>query len=277
MIAITILAGLSLLTAQAIRSGTVSREKMNRQIRADAELRDVLRVMERDINVAFHHRDIFTTMLNEIEREKAQAASQAQPTGQPGQQGQTPPPELNPLSAEGGVTEKKPPKQLTAFIGDKESLHFTALANIRLQRDIQEGDQAEVGYFLKACKSRAPREARRASATSQCLVRRLSPVIDEDVTTGGNEVVILENVQVFQLRYFGPEREDWVETWKTGENGDAISKENFPYAVEVSLEVHDKADPKAKKVSATMVAPLRFPNNPPKKKTEEGQPNGQTG
>jgi hypothetical protein len=85
--------------------------------------------------------------------------------------------------------------------------------------------------------------------------------------------VLVENVQEFKLRYFGPQREDWIEVWKTGKNGDAISKENFPYAVEVSLSVHDKSDPKSKPVSMVVVAPIRFPNNPPKKKEGEGQPN----
>ncbi len=267
MVAIVILAGLSLLTAQAIRSGVASREKFNREILADSEVRDTLRVMERDINLAFHHRDIFTEMYNQIERDRVALAQKK--AGQA-----NPPAGVNPIGANpyAGVQppqEKKEPKNLTAFVGDTQSVHFTALTNIRTQRDVQESEQAEVGYFLKSCNSRDGKDrGRQATKSSQCLYRRLSPLLDDDVTQGGNEVVLLENVQEFKLRYFGPQRDDWVENWKTGDGGDAISKLNFPCAVEVSLSVHNMDDPKARKVSMMLVAPIRFPNNPPEKKGE---------
>ncbi|MCM2280631.1 MAG: GspJ family type II secretion system protein [Bdellovibrionaceae bacterium] len=273
MIAMVILSGLSLLTAQSIRSSVLNRDKINREIASDSAVRDVLRVMERDINVAFHHRDIFTAMINQIEREKRQpnrTGNQAPGTPTPTDPSAPQPTGGNPFAdiansqQQDAFVEKKPPPQLTAFHGEPDALHFTALANVRMQRDIQESDQAEVGYFLRNCKSREPRRGREGAASSSCLVRRLSPLIDDDVTKGGNEVILLENIVDFKLRYFGPDREDWVEQWKTGQNGDQISKENFPYAVEVTLAMHDTADPKSKKVAMTMVAPLRFPNNPPK-------------
>lgn len=281
MIAMVILSGLSLLTAQAIRNSTLNRDKINREIAADSAVRDVLRVMERDINVAFHHRDIFTSMLNQIEKDKRKAATKSSATGNnnnssdtadSGGQSTDTTSATTPTEEPTSFEEKQPPKQLTAFFGEPEQLHFTALTNVRLQRDVQESDQAEVGYFLRDCKSREPRKGREATTTSRCLVRRLSPWIDDDVTKGGNEVVILEHIEEFKLRYFGPEREDWVEQWKTGENGDQISKENFPYAVEVAISAHDPTDPKSKKVAMTLVAPLRFPNNPPKPKNDQTQP-----
>lgn len=251
MIAITILAGLSILTSEAIRNGLTSREKYSREIKETSQVRDVLRVMERDINMAFHHRDIFTTMMNEIQKER----STPPPQGQPPQE---------------GVSNQKPiPKNLTAFVGDSESLNFTTLSNIRMMKDVPESEQAEVGYYVRPCKGRKAKGGRLQITSSNCLVRRLSPNVDEDVTKGGNEIVILEHVQEFKLRYFGPDREDWVEQWKTGKNGDAISKENFPYAVEISLSAKDDQDPKSKTVSMLMVAPIRFPNNPPKKKDEQ--------
>ncbi len=266
MVAIVILAGLSLLTAQAIRSGVTSRDKFNREILADSEVRDSLRVMERDINLAFHHRDIFTEMYNQIERDRVAAAQKK--SGQANPQG-GPPLGTDPFAGIQPAQEKKPPKNLTAFVGDTQSVHFTALTNIRTQRDSQESEQAEVGYYLKGCNSRGGKDrGRQGPKSSQCLYRRLSALLDDDVTQGGNEVVLLENVQEFKLRYFGPKRDDWVENWKTGEGGDAISKLNFPYAVEVSLSVHNKDDPKAREVSMMLVAPIRFPNNPPEKKSD---------
>lgn len=268
MVALVILGGLSLLTTQAIKNGSNSREKFNREVSADAEVRDTLRVMERDINLAFHHRDIFTEMLNQIDRERAQA-------GQAGQPGAGVSTALDPTAqtASGIQTaQRKTPKNPTFFVGDAQSLNFTSVSNVRMQRDIQESEQAEIGYSLKSCKSRGGGKpgGRQASATSQCLVRRLSPIIDNNFTAGGNEVILLEHVLEFKLRYFGPKRDDWVETWQNGEgsNSDAISKENFPYAVEISLTVHDTTNPKAKKISMMLVAPVRFPNNPPVKKDQ---------
>ncbi len=256
MVSIFILSGLSILTAEAIRNGLNSREKYNRQIRDSAQVRDALRVMERDVQLAFHHRDIFTTMLNDIK--KKQAGGSAPP----------PPPGFNDPNQE--VPGQKPiPKNLTSFIGDAESVHFTSLSNVRLYKDAPESEQMEVGYFTRQCRSRKPKRGNQEAGSSLCLVRRTYANIDEDVTQGGTEVVLVENVQEFKLRYFGPQREDWIEVWKTGKNGDAISKENFPYAVEISLAVHDKDDPKSKPVSMVVVAPIRFPNNPPKKKENE--------
>ncbi len=280
MIAMFILAGLSVLTAQAIRSSTLNRDKISREIAADSAVRDVLKVMERDVSVAFHHRDIFTAMLNQIEKDRRDPVrnrpdASATPGDQPADRSQGERQGLNPPGAQPAAEafeEKQPPKQLTAFFGEPEQVHFTALANVRTQLDVQESDQAEVGYFIRDCKTLEPKPGGK-KRSSRCLVRRISPVIDEDVTKGGDETVLLEHITIFKLRYFGPEREDWVEQWKTGENGDRISKENFPYAVEVTLAMHDQEDPKAKKVEMVMVAPLRFPNNPPKKQNNAGDAN----
>lgn len=279
MVAITILAGLSLLTGQAIQSGVLGRERINREIMSESEVRDTLRVMERDINLAFHHRDVFTEMLNQIERDKAKAQAKAgnPPSGGAtgGQGGATPGgnPQVPSADQSGGAQERKPPKKLTHFLGEVESVHFTSLTNVRLRKDAQESDQAEVGYFLRDCRKRISRgEGASKARSSRCLVRRLSPYIDDDVAQGGNEVALLPNVKEFKLRYFGPGRDEWVNSWKTGDGGDALSKENFPYAVEVSIIVHDDTDPKSRRVAMTMVAPIQFPNNPSTKK--EGSVDG---
>lgn len=62
----------------------------------------------------------------------------------------------------------------------------------------------------------------------------------------------------FELRYFGKEKEDWVDTWdSSSENGDDTLKNKFPSAVEVTLTVEQNK----KEVSAIRVVALRFPNN----------------
>jgi prepilin-type N-terminal cleavage/methylation domain-containing protein len=264
MVAMFILAGLSTLTGEAIKNAINSREKYNRQIRDIAQVRDALRVMDHDIELAFHHRDIFTTMMNDIRKKQAGG-------GAPPPPGATPPP----TEGQPGGDQKPIPKNLTAFIGEKDSLNFTSLSNTRLYRDVPESEQMEVGYYIRECKSHRPGKGKTAEQSSRCLVRRTNPNIDEDVTQGGNEVVLIEHVSDFKLRYFGPQRDEWVDVWKTGKDGDAISKENFPYAVEVSISAHDENDPRSKPVSMVLVAPIRFPNNPPKQENKDAGAGGQ--
>ena len=147
-------------------------------------------------------------------------------------------------------------------------MYFTTLSNIRTVQDSQVSDQAKIGYFIKSCKAREPGNK---VVQAKCLYRSISPYLDEYVDKPGEETVLLEHVDQFKLRYLGPGRGtstdlEYVETWKTGKAGDAITKANFPYAVEVTLSIDDKNNPKAKRVTASALIPIRFPNNPPKNK-----------
>ena len=153
----------------------------------------------------------------------------------------------------------KKQKGLTQFQGDTDHLHFTSLSHIRARKNSKLSHQSEVGYFLKDCKGRLDKKS-----SSQCLWRRISPIIDNRVEEGGREIVLLEHVTEFQLRYLGPEKEEgkaWVEKWKTGENADDLTRRKFPSAVEVTITLEDKRKEKDKKISMTTVAAIRFPNN----------------
>ncbi|RYZ80813.1 MAG: general secretion pathway protein GspJ, partial [Proteobacteria bacterium] len=130
--------------------------------------------------------------------------------------------------------------------------------NARMVRNMKQADFLEVGYSLESCKRLTGDQA-----SSQCLFRRSSSWVDEDVTKGGDRVVLLENVSEFKLRYIGKGKDDWVSDWRTDTGGDASTKNNYPAAVEISLSVQRK-DPKTakmKKYSMQIVAPVRFPNN----------------
>jgi prepilin-type N-terminal cleavage/methylation domain-containing protein len=268
MIAISILAVLSILTAQSIQSAIHNRSKIQKDIERESQVRDALRVIQRDIANAFHHHDLTYEMLKQIDADNAKAAQQPQ---QPQPSGPGPIPNPNPAPpppqpAGAPTKERVPPKQLTKFIGTSDSLNFTTLSHVRTTRDAQESDQAEVGYFLKNCRSRG-----NSKHVSQCLWRRESPLIDDDVTEGGAEIVLLENIQEFRVRYFGPEREEWIEQWKSDESGDAISKGKFPYAVDVSITVLNKEDKTDKAVTMSTLTDIQFPNNTAEKKNENEQ------
>ncbi|MNL43734.1 Pseudopilin GspJ [compost metagenome] len=92
--------------------------------------------------------------------------------------------------------------------------------------------------------------------------RRSSPYVDLDVTKGGDEVVLLENLTEFKLRYIGKGKQDWVNEWKTDQSGDGATKGRFPTAVEVSVKIEKDDGKGKKKYSMQLIIPIHFPNNP---------------
>lgn len=253
MIAMAILAMLAILTAQTLKTSVDNRAKVQADMNREAQVYDALRIMQADVAAAFHHRDIMISMINDL--------NNATPTPAPNPQNPPPNPPVNPPAAPAGSPRPTPP-QTTGFVGEAESLYFTVSNHQRTLKDAYESDQAKVGYFLKGCKSRTGK-----NEATKCLFRAVSPLLDEDVTQVGDGVALLEHVEEFKLRYLGPGHEDYVEQWKFGPKagGDEVAKENFPYAVEITLKIHNKTDKKEKPFGATVLAPIRFPNNPPKK------------
>ncbi len=275
MIAITILAVLTVLTSTSIRSAIQSQAKFELQIEQDSQVREALKVMEKDIGLAFHHRDSYTGMINGINQDLYKGAATPSPTAGSAIS-QTPPP-FGGSSAPAAPTPKplNTPKELTAFIGDEKSLYFTSLSNVRVQRDEQASDQAKIGYFLKTCKSL---DTRAKSESSNCLWRRVSPTLDDKVDVAdpnATETVIIENVVDFKLKYLGPGHDEWQETWKTTDS-DASMKDNFPYAVDIYIKVQNKNNPKAKPVELRLIAGLHFPNNEVKKDPNASPTGGPT-
>ncbi len=269
MIAVTIMGTLSVFTAQSINRAIKSRAKIQTEIDQTSVMRDVLRVMERDINLAFNYRNIHYEVLKKIKEESNPGTAPINPTN-PVQ-----PPPLNPSTpatpTQPLLTDlKQPPPIWTHFLGETESAYFTTLSHTRMVRNSQESDQAEVGYFVKNCRPRGNPRA----ADSSCLWRKESPYIDDDLLKGGTETPILENVEKFELRYFGEEMEGWQKQWRTDEKGPTEIRNRFPQAVQVRLTIKDRDQNSKKKYSMVLVAALRFPNNPPLDQSKKkDQPN----
>ena len=204
------------------------------------------------------------------ERSKQPAGGTGTGAGGPGTGGTPPPaPPTNTTPF-----QEKQQVILTQFLGGQNEMHFTTLNHVRTHEDAQESDQAEVGYYLKACSNRL-----HPDKTSSCLWRRESPIIDKDVSKGGYETVLLENVTKFELRYIGPgrvpeEADEWPKEWYTNERGDEVTKNKFPYAVEITIEMNNKNIEGDKPISMTMVAELRFAE---RKAPESGDANAKTG
>ncbi|MGE4132444.1 MAG: type II secretion system protein GspJ [Bdellovibrionales bacterium] len=273
IIAMLIMTFLSLFTVQAIRRAFRTKEKVQRDIDKNSTVRDALRIIERDINMAFNYRDPYIELYNEAQKvRKKLAEEQAKkpnPNPNPGTTNPPPTPTTNPDAGQLDPNQykQKTEKLFTQFIGEKDRLDFTSLSNIRMMEDSKISTQAEIGYHIKSCRRRATQEQ-----SSKCLWRRVSNYIHEDITKEGEETVLLENVTEFSLRYLGPGKDgEWVDSWSSGEGGDDVTKNKFPYAVEITLEVKD-SDPKAKDKSLrmTIVASIRNPNNPKPKDPQQG-------
>jgi prepilin-type N-terminal cleavage/methylation domain-containing protein len=297
MIALGILAVLGVLTARTIRDYDESRRKYRSQIIQESELRDAINIMRADIASAFHFRDLTW----EIDTEALRATPSASPSpaaasaGAPGQPpaaasptpgADSPPAAPTPLlgapTAPPPVEPLPSPIPLTGLLGSTDSLFFTVNNHQRRQADSPESDLARIGYLLRSCR---PRDPKRSSESIKCLVRSTLPSLGPKIDEPGEETVLLRHVTDFRLRYL-PERplgenidDAFVESWKSdgsgfasggGSDGNSGSgsgaapgpSTQFPAAVEIYIKTEDPGNPLFRSQVMTVLAPVRFPNNP---------------
>jgi len=273
LIAITILAILMAFTSRSVSRSVKDKNRLQAEIDRDSQLTNAFRLIERDLSMAFHYRDINSEVEQEIKK-KCDAGQCKKPKnnsnggaasgstdGQPGEKAAD---STNGQATSGGNTGGTPikldfePKQsenFTQFEGSDSSMSFSSLGNIRMYKDSPESHQMEVSYFLAPCRSFSTGEQ------VQCLWRRTTPYIDQDITKGGNPTLLLENIKDFKLRYFGEGKQDWVSSWKTGAD-DTATQSRFPQAVEITLAVEEME--RVSRISG--VVSVAFPNNPENKK-----------
>ncbi|HEY8269611.1 MAG TPA: type II secretion system protein GspJ [Pseudobdellovibrionaceae bacterium] len=242
MITVAILGALTVLATQSIQQAIKQKVKIQDQIDDVSRMRDALRLLEADINQAYHYRDVEKEITDLINKPAPLPPGAPPPIPTP-----VPPP--NP-------EEAKRTDPTTHFVGTENTVDFVTMNNARIIRNMKQADFMEVGYALKTCKSLSTEQG-----SSQCLWRRTTSWVDEDVTKGGDEVVLLENITEFKLRYIGKGKDDWVSVWRTDNGGDTATKGKFPTAIEISLTIERGAGAKKKKYSMQIVAQIRFPNN----------------
>ncbi len=256
--------------ARTINRGLEAKTKIQKDIDRTVALRETLGLMSRDIQLAFHYRDINVELYNAALEEGCKSTPTTPPGSPPPPPPPPPPPGTPPAPPKPGklsaevCAAKKQQKSKTEFIGEGEKLNFATLSNVRTQKDQGTSDQSEVGYELKDCRIAAAK----STSSSKCLWRRTSPVLDDKPLEGGASGVLLENVKSLSFRYLGPgENVEWVKTWHTdGESGsagtDSKTAGKFPLAVEITLEIEDRNVKPPKEIGMTIVAPIRDPNNP---------------
>lgn len=277
MIAMFILAGLSVLMAQSVRTGLQSRTKVQTQLAEESLVRDAMRLISTDIGAAFHHRDYTVLAYNKVlELRKKQAAAarqqtQASGTGLGGALTPPPPgePTATPTATPGAdplasATPLPTPKQLTGLVGRGDAITLTVRNHVRRYFNAPESDLAMVSYFLRGCKSRADK-----NSSSNCLVRSERVVLEDrfDLAPTDDEnsaaTVLAQNVQQFRLRYLSREGTDFIDAWDSTKSAtDDKTKGKFPDAIEITLTLQDKTNSASKPRSLTWLAPVRYPNNP---------------
>lgn len=244
VIAVTIMAFLSFFTATSINRALKAKDKIQVQVDQSSSVRDVLNFMVRDIELAFNYRDRDIELYNLAIQQKTAPPKEGDPPPPPPPEGQVTP-------------TPKEDKIVTQFIGEEDKLDFSSLSYIRTQANVPLSSQAEVGYYVDSC-----------SKGNQCLWRRVSPYIDDKITEGGTKTPLLPNVRSLSFRYLGPGfEEEWSKSWSSDGNGAQSMAGNFPYAVEVTLEVSAGKNKLEKDIKISKVARIHFSNN--KEKLDE--------
>lgn len=248
ILAISILATLSVLVATSLGNALKARTKIQAEVQDASALRDAIKIIRADLYQAYNHYD--------FEKEIFDAAKKTSGTTTA-----APPPPTAPPARE---NKREDPK--TDFVGESEQVNFVTLNNGRLLANDIQADFVEVGYALKSCRNLTK------DTSSQCLFRRVQKILDTDVTKGGTESVLLENVTDFKLRYIGDGKKEWQKEWKSVGGQDDTTKGLFPDAVEISLAIERELAGKKRDYSLQYVVPLHFPNNPKKSNSPRPTP-----
>lgn len=98
----------------------------------------------------------------------------------------------------------------TAFIGTNSSqfdrLDFASFAHRRVEKEAKESDQSEIGYFVVKDPDKDDK---------MDLVRREQAPPDYEPKKGGVVNVLVEDVELFDIRYLDPLTGQWLESWDT--------------------------------------------------------------
>ena len=128
------------------------------------------------------------------------------------------------------------PHSSTWFSGERDELHFTSFANLRMVRSIDESDQCELGYYVKRGEAS---DGRRVNN----LMRRVDATPDEEPLKGGLEYLMVEDVKSIEFQYWDPTKElgeeAWTDEWEAGKKQDEQGDNGLvlPDRVKITLTV----------------------------------------
>ncbi len=128
------------------------------------------------------------------------------------------------------------PTTASWFEGESDEVHFLSFANLRMVRDIDQSDQAEIGYFLD-------RGEMSNGERAQNLYRRIDATPDGEPLKGGIKYLMVENVVRIEFEYWDQTKEidddAWVDDWEAGIKGNELGEKEFvlPARVRITLTV----------------------------------------
>lgn len=139
----------------------------------------------------------------------------------------------------------------TAFIGKDgasgDRIDFTAFANQRLAADSHTSDQAEISFFV----------ATDPDTGNNDLVRRISRVIDDDMTRGGIVQVLAENIESFDVKYLDPVTNEWVDDWDSTQAAGQLGR--LPAQVWLYVTLADGPRGQSIKFETKVPIPIQLP------------------
>lgn len=142
--------------------------------------------------------------------------------------------------------------RMTAFIASNSAnydrVDFTAFAHRRVERDVKESDQAEIGYFVVPDPD---------VDGKMDLVRREQAPIDFDPKRGGVVNVLAEDVESFDLKYLDPLTGQWVESWDSTQLAQQLNR--LPVEVRVELKLKAVKNTPEFKYTTKAIIPITQP------------------
>jgi prepilin-type N-terminal cleavage/methylation domain-containing protein len=281
IIALSLMAVISITSTQMLRNSTTQTKKLTQGLDYTNRLRSAFNVIRNDVAQAVNFRDLNLFLYNQAQEERFknyekkvkdaidEYNKEKSPT--PLVTLETMTPELRseilgPKGLEEKPPEPKPKKEkvITHFVGEKDKVYFTSASGLRFRAADKVSNLIEVGYFFRTCKSRT-----NPKNESKCLWRSISYNLDEDVTKGGKESVLLEHIEEFEFKYLSFVRNrdtaDWIKSWDSRE-ANIKTQDNFPAAVSLYVTTKvplDKAGKKFKNEKFKGVFNLYFTNNKP--------------
>ena len=126
------------------------------------------------------------------------------------------------------------------FTGTQDSFSIASFSHIRNRENDKTGDQNIVSYQLKPCKAKPGQKQ-----TGQCLWRKFSPLINQDIKDlkDYNETLLLKNVKSLKIMYYDLFANEWLREWKTGPN----DKNILPSGIHIKIEFQDHKNRLAQK------------------------------
>lgn len=143
------------------------------------------------------------------------------------------------------------PTHDTVFIGrdhgKEDRLDFVAFSHQRRFLDVDESDQCEIAYFI----ADDPHDSEKKN-----LVRRESPILDVEPLEGGQYLILVENVDSFEVEYFDLPMNEWQDEWDTTEVSGELDQ--LPTQVRIKLGVFNRRNEKV--IYGTQLGiPMRTP------------------